>query len=69
MPTPMPLARIAVTSLSAARPAESDQDADQYAHRQRNDERRGRVKRKISATLGKGALLRTISSSSRPGPA
>jgi len=66
IPTPMPLARIAVTSLSAASRLSPTRIPTSTPIGKVMVNVVGRVKRKISATLGRGALLRTINSNSRP---
>ncbi len=64
--TPMPLARIAVTSLSAASRLSPTRMPTSTPIGRVMVKVAGSVNRKISATLGRGALLRTTSSSSRP---
>ena len=66
MLTPMPLARMAVTSLSAASRLNPTRMPTSTPMGRVMVKVAGRVYRKISATLGRGALLRTISSSRRP---
>ena len=65
-PAPMPLARMAVTSLSAARRLSPTRMPTNTPIGKVMMKVVGSVKKKISATLGRGALLRTINSSSRP---
>ena len=65
-PTPIPLARIAVTSLSAASRLRPMRIPTSTPIGSVIVKVVGRVRKKISATLGRGALLRTISSSKRP---
>ena len=66
IPTPIPLARMAVTSLSAASRLSPTRMPTSTPIGSVMVKVAGSVKRKISATLGSGALLRTISSSSLP---
>ena len=66
MPAPIPLARIAVTSLSAANRLNPIRIPTSTPMGNVTMNVVGSVKRKISPTLGNGALFRTTSSSRRP---